>query len=105
MKQLNCAKMRLVLVGFVATIMLGNETQANTAIINQAPIANAGSSRYAAEDPVVLDGTGSFDPENSGPLSYTWRQISGPPVVIIDADTDTPTIGGKEKGLRRLKEG
>lgn len=29
------------------------------------PIANAGLSRYAAQDPVVLDGTDSYDPDNS----------------------------------------
>jgi hypothetical protein len=58
------------------------------------PIANAGFSRYAAQEPIVLDGTGSYDPDNSGPLSYSWRQIAGPPVVIIDANTATPTIGG-----------
>jgi hypothetical protein len=33
------------------------------------PIANAGSSRYAAQEPVILDGTGSYDPDNSGPLN------------------------------------
>ena len=53
------------------------------------PIADAGLPRYAAQDPVILDGTGSYDPDNSGPLSYTWRQISGPTVVISDADTAT----------------
>ena len=58
------------------------------------PIADAGSSRYAAQDPVVLEGTGSYDPDNSGPLSYTWRQISGPTVVISDSDTAAPTISG-----------
>ena len=42
------------------------------------PVADAGSSRYAGPDPVVLDGTGSYDPDNTGTLSYTWRQISGP---------------------------
>ncbi|MCP4260779.1 MAG: hypothetical protein GY774_25120 [Planctomycetes bacterium] len=56
------------------------------------PIADAGSSRYAAQDPVVLDGTGSYGPGNSGPLGYTWQQIAGPTVVISDADTATPTI-------------
>ena len=61
---------------------------------NSPPIADAGLSRYAAQDPVVLDGTGSFDPDNSGLLSYTWRQIAGPSVVIIDANTATPTIAG-----------
>ena len=61
---------------------------------NSPPVANAGSSRYAAQDPIVLDGTGSFDPDDSGLLSYTWRQIAGPSVVIIDANTATPMIGG-----------
>jgi hypothetical protein len=58
------------------------------------PIAEAGSSRYAGHNPVVLDGTGSYDPDNSGPLAYAWQQISGPSLVISDADTATPTISG-----------
>ena len=61
---------------------------------NIEPVANAGLPRYAALDSVVLDGTGSYDPDNSGPLSYTWRQIAGPSVIIIDANTATPTIAG-----------
>ena len=58
------------------------------------PIADAGFSRYVAQEPIVLDGTGSYDPDNSGPLSYRWRQISGPSIVILDANTASPTIGG-----------
>jgi parallel beta-helix repeat protein len=58
------------------------------------PVADAGSSRYTATDPVQLDSSGCYDPDNSGPLSYTWRQIAGPPVVIIDANTAIPTVGG-----------
>ncbi len=66
------------------------------------PIADAGLPRYAAYDPVVLDGTGSYDPDSSGSLSYAWRQIGGPPVVIIDANTATPTIGGSaQTGMGR----
>jgi parallel beta-helix repeat protein len=61
---------------------------------NIPPIADAGLSRYTAQDLIVLDGTGSYDPDNSGLLSYIWRQIAGPSVVIIDANTATPTIGG-----------
>ena len=61
---------------------------------NIEPVADAGSSRYAGPDPIVLDGTGSYDPDNSDMLSYTWRQISGPSVVIIDANTATPIIAG-----------
>ncbi|MFC1795464.1 hypothetical protein ACFL3Q_18005, partial [Planctomycetota bacterium] len=58
------------------------------------PIADAGFSRYVAQEPIVLDGTGSYDPDDSSPLSYTWRQIAGPHVVIIDANTATPTLVG-----------
>jgi hypothetical protein len=58
------------------------------------PIADAGSSRYAAQNPVVLDGTGSYNPDNPGQLSYTWHQISGPIVTINEANTATPAISG-----------
>jgi hypothetical protein len=61
---------------------------------NSPPVADAGSSRYAASDPVQLDGTGSYNPDDSGPLDYLWRQIDGPPVVITDANTAAPTIIG-----------
>ncbi|MHC4648848.1 MAG: PKD domain-containing protein, partial [Planctomycetota bacterium] len=58
------------------------------------PVADAGLPRYAATDPVELDGTASYDPDNSGPLSYQWQQISGPNLTIVGADTPTPTISG-----------
>jgi hypothetical protein len=58
------------------------------------PVADAGLPKYAGTDPVQLDGTGSYDPDNSGPLSYQWRQISGPTVTITKADTSKPTISG-----------
>ena len=58
------------------------------------PIADAGLPRYAAQAPIVLDGTGSYDPDNSGTMSYTWRQISGPSAVIIDSNAARPTIRG-----------
>jgi hypothetical protein len=70
----------------VFVLALGLTTQvANAATDNQPPIADAGSSRYAAQDPVQLDGTGSYDPDDSGPLSYEWQQISGPSVLITNA--------------------
>jgi hypothetical protein len=58
------------------------------------PIADAGLPRYAATDPVELDGTGSYDRDKSGSLSYHWQQISGPSAVITDSNTATPTISG-----------
>jgi hypothetical protein len=77
----------------VAAFLIASCGQASAATTNQAPIADAGLSRYAAYNPVVLDGTGSYDADNSGPLTYTWRQIGGPPMDIIDANTAIPTIG------------
>jgi len=59
-----------------------------------APKADAGLARYAAQDPVVLDGTGSCSPCGCGSLTYHWKQLSGPPVVITDANTATPTVSG-----------
>lgn len=61
---------------------------------NLSPVADAGLPRYAATDPLQLDGSGSYDPDESGPLSYTWTQVSGPPVAITNGDTATPTISG-----------
>jgi hypothetical protein len=56
------------------------------------PIADAGRPRYVATEPVKLDGSKSYDPDNSGILSYNWRQTGGPSVVMTDANTVTPTI-------------
>jgi len=78
----------VLLIAVVSTAAFSQDSE------GLSPIADAGSSRYAAQKPVVLDGSGSYDPDSSGPLSYTWRQIAGPPVVIVDANTATPTIGG-----------
>jgi parallel beta-helix repeat protein len=93
MKRSDGRRMTLVVVGIVIGLVVGGQSVSATST-NQAPIANAGLSRYAGSEPVVLDGTGSYDPDDSGRLSYTWQQISGPSVVIIDANTATPTIAG-----------
>ena len=61
---------------------------------NHAPIADAGLPRYAARDPVVLDGRDSFDPDGYGQLTYQWRHISGPSVDITDESTTMPTVSG-----------
>jgi len=67
----------------VVGIVIGN---------NHAPVAEAGLPRYAAQDPVILDGIGSYDPDGYGIISYEWQQISGPTVVITDANMAMPTI-------------
>jgi hypothetical protein len=61
---------------------------------NAIPVADAGLTRYTAADPVQLDGTTSYDPDESGPLTWAWRQVSGPTVVIHDANTPTPRVSG-----------
>ncbi len=91
MTWLNVYRIR-VLVGTVTALFA-----LNTVVIQAQdgrPVAHAGLSRYSAQDPVVLDGTGSYDPDSSGSLSYSWRQISGPSVVITDASTAKPMISG-----------
>ncbi|MBN2131737.1 MAG: hypothetical protein JW741_19715, partial [Sedimentisphaerales bacterium] len=84
---------RLVLVGCIIAVLLGHPG-ISSGFEGVPPTADAGLSRYAARDPVVLDGTGSYDPDDSGILGYAWRQISGPPVEIGEADTANPTILG-----------
>ncbi len=61
---------------------------------NRAPVANAGRPRYAAQDPVSLDGTASFDRDGYGTLSYQWTQVDGPPLNIAHQSTARPTISG-----------
>jgi PKD repeat protein len=47
-----------------------------------APIASAtGPASAVADSPVVLDGSGSSDP-NGLPLEYQWTQLSGPSVTL-----------------------
>ena len=78
----------LFLLGGIA----GNGGQ--NAFANEPPVAEAGPSRYAAAQPLQLDGTRSYDPDHSGPLTYAWTQVSGPPLVILGATTAMPSVGG-----------
>lgn len=52
---------------------------------NQPPVAQLLCPLPVGEgQPVTLDGTGSYDPE-SGPLSYSWSQLDGFPLVTLPA--------------------
>ena len=86
----------MLLLGFAAVLLIAADSQPTICFGSEPvpPIADAGLSQYAAQAPVVLDGTGSYDPDNSGPLSYDWQQIAGPSAVITDSNTATPTISG-----------
>ena len=53
-------------------------------IQNVAPIANAGSDlTINTEQTVTLDASNSMDP-NGDPISFSWRQVAGPSVVLED---------------------
>jgi hypothetical protein len=58
---------------------------------NHAPVAQPGPARYLVAGSVVLDGTKSYDPDGS-PLTYEWRQTSGPAATITGTNTATPTV-------------
>jgi len=45
--------------------------------------------RLKPHEEVVLDGSGSFDPEGEK-LAYRWRQVAGPAVELKDAQTPWP---------------
>jgi hypothetical protein len=59
------------------------------------PIANAGADQAVLSGaPVTLNGTASFDPNGFPglPLTYAWRQVSGPLVTLSASDVATPTF-------------
>jgi hypothetical protein len=59
---------------------------------NHAPVADAGSTIYIASGNVSLDGSHSYDPDGTGNLSYSWRQIFGPTVPISGTNTAHPVL-------------
>ena len=93
MKRFDISEKRSAIIGLAIAFLL-TRPGISSGSEGVPPIANAGLSRYAAREPVTLDGTGSYDPDDSGQLSYMWRQISGPSVVITDPNVVTPAISG-----------
>jgi len=85
MRSLNLCQ-RVLVVAAVLTAGVTSVVQAN-----QPPVANAGPDRYMAAS-VVLDGTGSCDPDPGDSLAYSWSVVSGAVTGLTGADTPTPTI-------------
>jgi phosphatidylserine/phosphatidylglycerophosphate/cardiolipin synthase-like enzyme len=57
------------------------------------PVADAGPDQTVDEDTtVILDGTGSFDPDIGDTVSYSWAQIAGPAVTLSENDTATTSF-------------
>ncbi len=58
-----------------------NPADVNRSLSNQPPTADAGpGAAYSGGDQVLLDATGSADPDND-PLAYQWEQVGGSPRV------------------------
>lgn len=60
---------------------------------NRAPIADAGADFGPIDSgqSVMLDGSGSSDPDGDG-LTYAWTQVSGTTVTLTGANTATPSF-------------
>jgi predicted secreted protein len=75
--------------GAVTTVDVVNIVVQN---VNTPPVANAGPDQIVDEGGVVtLDGASSYDPD-SDPLSYLWKQISGPPMSLSDPSSMQPSF-------------
>lgn len=67
--------------------------------VDEPPVALAGEPFMAYPgDTVVLDGTGSYDPEGAE-LGWRWTPIAGPKVQLARGDTDAPQFTADEPGV------
>lgn len=84
-------------LSFELTVTANGESDSDTvnvAIVNvnHAPVAEAGPDQTVAEGTLVtLDGSASFDVDNDE-FNYSWIQVGGNPVSLIDADSATPSF-------------
>ncbi len=87
---------------------VGNEGSSNRLDIvaadgaqtNRPPVARVQGPAEPVEpgDTVVLDGTGSSDPDAGDTLSYQWRSVEGPAVTLADPASSATTFIAPEVG-------
>ena len=69
-----------------------NLTPPNNLTINHAPVANAGVNQVVNEtDTVILNGI-SIDSDPNDKLTYSWKQITGPAVKLLNSNTTNPSF-------------
>ncbi|MGH8071115.1 MAG: PKD domain-containing protein [Candidatus Entotheonellia bacterium] len=80
---------------------------ASCAAANQPPIANAGPDQTVRPGTtVILDGSGSFDPDGHTPLQFAWtfaQKPAGSAATLTGADTSTPSFTADVTGNYRLR--
>lgn len=82
----------------------GDRTEVEVAHVNLPPVADAGPSQEVAERHLVtLDGTGSHDPDED-PITYSWRQLSGPSIALSDNSASQPTFEAPEVVVPEIAE-
>lgn len=59
-----------------------------------APVADAGTTRYAARGRITLDGSGSFAPNTDAPLEYSWTVVGGLAVTLLPTNIAKPNVIG-----------
>ena len=87
----------------LSAVDISNIRTSNISIVrepNLTPVANAGVKQKVRLGTLVhLDGSASADPDRKPlPLTYDWKQISGPPVLLFDSATTRPKFTPVTRG-------
>lgn len=74
-----------------------------SAVGNNPPVAEAGLGVMAyVGDTVILNGEASNDVDGQA-ITYTWTQLSGPPVALVDPNTAKPSFEVEAAGTLRFQ--